>query len=278
MNKQELIDQFLSEPIKVGDNVEVRGLGSQDKVNFGQSTNVLEVHKDKSISINQGYGYRENTKVKEGDYRKTTIHLGANPFPTKPWNSKLRIIAFSLESILNACGYDRRKRAYKFDTINEVEVPEMNWNPFIVDKNGAEVVYQREFCWTLEQKQLLIESIYNSIDIGKIVIRKRDFDWVKKRVIAGKQAAFQDIVDGKQRLNSILGFVNGEFADLHGNTWDDLSAIAQREFLCFQSIAFGEIGEDAVDDDVKAIFLNVNFSGVQMSQEHIDFVKSIQLK
>lgn len=278
MNKKEQIEKFLSEPVKVGDTVEVRGLGSQDKTNFGNSTKVLEVHKDRSISIHQGYGYSENTKVKEGDYRKTTMHIGANPFPKKPWNSKLRIVAFSLESILNACGYDRRKRAYKFDTINEIEVPEMNWNPFITDKEGNEVVYQRDFCWNLEQKQLLIESIYNSIDIGKIVIRKRDFNWVKNRAVAGKTAAFRDIVDGKQRLNAILGFVSGEFADLHGNYWDDLSAEAQREFFSFQSIAYGEIGEDASDDDVKAIFLNVNFSGVQMSQEHIDFVKSIQLK
>ena len=277
MNKKELIDQFLLEPVKSGDNVLVRGLGSQDKNAFAHSTEVLAVHKDGSISI-QEYGYGQRTKVKPEDYRKSVYHVGANPFPNKPWNSKLRIIAFSLDSIMGVCGYDRRKRIYKFDKINEVEVPEMNWNPFIVDKSGAEVVYQREFCWTLEQKQLLIESIYNSIDIGKIVVRSRSFDWVKKRVLAGKQAAFKDIVDGKQRLNAIMGFINGDFSDLHGNKWMDLSDNAQNEFLNFQSIAYGEIGEDAADDDVKAIFLNVNFSGVQMSQEHIDFVKSIQLK
>lgn len=38
-----------------------------------------------------------------------------------------------------------------------------------------------------------------------------------------------------------------------------------------------KIGEKCKDEDVKRIFLNINFSGVQMSQEHIDFVKQINL-
>lgn len=278
MNKQELIDKFLSEPVKEGDSVTVKGLGSQDKESWnGRSTEVLKVNKDGSILI-QEYGYGSPTKVEKENYRKTTNHIGADPFPNKPWNSKLRIVAYTLDSIIHACGYERRKRAYKFDTINEIEVPELNWNPFFVDQKGNEVVYQRDFCWTLEQKQLLIESIYNNIDIGKIVIRLHSYDWVKKRVLAGKVASFKDIVDGKQRLNAILGFINGDFADLHGNKWDDLSEHAKYKFGDFMSVAYGEIGEDATDEDVKAIFLNVNFSGVKMSQEHIDFVKSIQLK
>ncbi|MEK6829086.1 MAG: DUF262 domain-containing protein [Nanoarchaeota archaeon] len=276
MNKQELIDQFLSEPVKVGDNVVVRGLGRQDSESFGNSTDVKKVHKDGSISIQQ-YNYSDLTKVKPEDYRKTTFHIGANPFPEKPWNSNLRIVAYSLDSIVGVCGYDRRKRVYKFETIKEHEVPELNWNPFILDKDGNEVVYQRDFCWNLEQKQLLIESIYRNIDIGKIVVRKRSYEWVKKRVLAGKTAAFKDIVDGKQRLNAILGFLNNEFADLQGNTWNDLSENAHHKFLDFMSVAYGEIGEEASDEDVKAIFLNVNFAGVQMSKEHIEFVKSINL-
>ena len=45
----------------------------------------------------------------------------------------------------------------------------------------------------------------------------------------------------------------------------------------FQSVSYGEIGENATDKTVQVIFLNINFAGVQMSKEHIDFVKSIKL-
>lgn len=38
-----------------------------------------------------------------------------------------------------------------------------------------------------------------------------------------------------------------------------------------------ELGEECSDEDAKAIFLNVNFTGVQMSQENIEFVKSVNL-
>jgi len=52
-------------------------------------------------------------------------------------------------------------------------------------------------------------------------------------VLAGKSAAFKDIVDGKQRLSAIIGFVEGEFEDLHGNKWEDLSRDAQYKFFDF---------------------------------------------
>lgn len=36
--------------------------------------------------------------------------------------------------------------------------------------------------------------------------------------------------------------------------------------------------EEATDEDVQSVFLNVNFTGKPMSQEHIEFVKSIKIK
>lgn len=161
---------------------------------------------------------------------------------------------------------------------SDIDIPYVNWNPAIVDKNGNEVVYQRDFCWSLNDKQALLESIYNRIDIGKVVIRERPYSWVVKRLKEGKEAAFCEVVDGKQRLKTIFEFVLGEFPDMNGNYFDDLSEEAKSRFFNFHGVAYGELGENATDEDVKAVFLGVNFTGVQMSQEHIDFVKSIQLK
>lgn len=273
MNKQERIEKFLSELPEVGEKVYIKGYKTQDKTKFFNTSEVLEVFEDGSISYQDTF---KVIRIPKENYRRDIQKIGANPFVEKPWNSKLQMILFSLESILNSCGFQRNK-TYSFDTVKEYEIPEMEFEPFFKDSNGNEIVYQRDFCWTLKDKQLLIESIYNNIDIGKIVIRRRSYEWVQQRILSGKKACFKDIVDGKQRLNALLGFVQNEFPDSQGNYWDDLSKYAQNKFMNFNCVAYGEMGEDATDEGVKSVFLNVNFSGVQMSQEHIDFVKSINL-
>jgi len=48
--------------------------------------------------------------------------------------------------------------------------------------------------------------------------------------------------------------------------------------MSFMGITFGEMEENATDEDVKATFLGINFAGVQMSQEHLEYVKQINLK
>ena len=110
-------------------------------------------------------------------------------------------------------------------------------------------------------------------------MRNRSWDYIEKRVKAGhtNHIAWKDVVDGKQRLNAILGFVNNEFQDSYGNYFQDLSYRAQRRFFGFMAISYGELGENATDQDVQKVFLNINFTGIQMSQDHIDFVKSINV-
>ena len=276
MTREEKIEQYLREPVKVGDDVQVRGLGSQDKQKWGNCTQVHSLGENGSIYIEQ-YGYRELINVAKGDYMKNSYHIGYNPFPDKTWNSSMRVVAFDLGSIIFGF-FNRRVQKFSVENIGDLIVPELNWNPSIVDKDGNEVEYQRDFCWSLEDKQLLIESIYNNVDIGKIVVRSRSYEWVKAKAAKGKVTGFKDVVDGKQRLNAIIGFIKGEFKDKNGYYWDDLSESAKRKFENFHSVAYGELGENATDEDVKAVFLGVNFTGVQMSQEHINFVKSIQLK
>jgi hypothetical protein len=275
MNKQKAIEKFLSEPIKVGDVVRVRGLGIQDKHAMGSYTNVIELGDNDSIFITV---YKSLKEVKKEDYEKVVSHIGHYPFTDKPWNARLRMVNFSLESILHGIFDVRDRQSFKSEILDGVEVMEMNWNPTIIDENGNDIVYQRDFCWSLKDNQLLIDSIYNHLDIGKIVIRKRSFDWVRQQIKLGKQVAFKDIVDGKQRLNAIISFIRGDFADSNGFYWGDLSNDAQRKFTSFQGVSYGEIEEGASDEDVKNIFLGINFTGVQMSQEHIDFVKGINLK
>ena len=49
---------------------------------------------------------------------------------------------------------------------------ELNFNPYVTDPStGEKRYYQRPYCWTLEDEQMFIESIYNELDCGKIVLR-----------------------------------------------------------------------------------------------------------
>lgn len=274
MKREELIEAFLAEPLKVGDRVIVRGLGIKDKERFGNSSDVKKINDDLSIEIEN---HRSVMTVQKEDYKKCIRHIGVNPFQEKPWDSEIQPITFALESVLHAIRFDYRIGTFEKESINGVEFDELNWNPFFLDKNGNEVPYQRDFVWELKDNQLLIESIYQGIDIGKIVIRKRSFKFVEDRVKDSKVPFFKEIVDGKQRLNAIVKFIAGEYPDLHNNYWDDLSPNAKNKFLNYMGFSYAEIGETATDDDVKKIFLNINFSGKQMSQEHIDYVKSINL-
>lgn len=67
--------------------------------------------------------------------------------------------------------------------------------------------YQRDSdIWPLEKRQLLIDSIINGFDIPKIYFHK----FAQPRTIKGKRYSHA-IVDGKQRLTSIWGFIDGDF-------------------------------------------------------------------
>jgi uncharacterized protein with ParB-like and HNH nuclease domain len=86
-----------------------------------------------------------------------------------------------------------------------------------------------------------------------------------------------DIIDGKQRLNAIQEFVNDIITDSYGNYFSDLSDQAQDEFYDYMGLSFYMLPTDATDDEILHEFLSVNFTGVQMSKEHIEYVKSIKL-
>ena len=64
--------------------------------------------------------------------------------------------------------------------------------------------YQRQSeLWNLEKKQLLIDSILNGYDIPKIYLHKFN----KPKKIRGIEMQYA-IIDGRQRLETIWGFLN----------------------------------------------------------------------
>ncbi len=67
--------------------------------------------------------------------------------------------------------------------------------------------YQRASdVWTLDKRQLLIDSVLNGYDIPKIYFH----EFLPAKVVDGKTYKYA-IIDGRQRLQAIWGFIDGDF-------------------------------------------------------------------
>ena len=247
-----------------------------DNGNRHYSITIMAIDGEKVAVKDNGSGYNSKPiTVNLSALVKDIDKAGANPFDER--NDHTRAVAFALESVLFKVGHD--KAIEKDYVIEGIKVAEANWNPFVYNQQGQKEYYQRPFVWSLRDNQLLIESIYRGIECGRILVRKRS--WGELTQIAKKgetELAFTDIVDGKQRLNAVVKFLQGEYPDMHGNYFADLSDHAQRKFTDHQLFAYAEMPENSKDSDVIYQFLRLNFSGVPQSEEHIEFVKSLQSK
>lgn len=254
--------KHINTPYKVGETVYVRGLGSQDKQAYSNTTEIIEVFED-GVHIME---YGSLTKVPFENLKKFVNNLGYNPFSRK--RVIPRNINFPIDSIL---GVTYNERGYT----NDVGVPisSLNWNPFVMI-GGEKFYYQRDFVWELEDKQALITSICNEMDCGKIVVRKRDWSEVAKQTDP-ELCFFNDIVDGKQRLSTIIDFIEDKFVDANGYLFSEWSTIGQRRFLGSQSIGYAQFDGFVEDSDIIKQFLMVNHTGKPQSIEHIKYVESI---
>lgn len=220
-------------------------------------------------------GRTTQTITKTDIVKKISYTIGANPFAPE---SRIRNVNFSLDSVisgLNILG-DKNRLTDKY-VQDGIQIEEVNWNPFVYGKNNEPLYYQRPFVWTVEQNQMLIESIYLGMECGRILIRLRSFEEIAEMTKRGlTEIAFRDIVDGKQRLNALRGFMQDEYPDLHGNYYSDLSNQAQHNFTKHQLFAYCEMDENTPDDKVLEQFLRLNFAGVPQSPEHIEYVKGLR--
>jgi hypothetical protein len=269
-----MIQDHLQKPIEIGDIVIVRGLGPLNKKAWGNSTKVVGIGIDGNIFIKDGKDHRV---ISKDDYKKYTYNIGANPFDIKPFHHKLRHFSFDIGCILSQTGFDRHKKVIKVEYIGDVSVDEINANPFIIDKNGEKIFYQRGLCWSLQQRQALIQSIYQNISIGTVTVRNRSWKWIEQQIAIGEQPAFKDIVDGKQRLHTLVEFITDKFTDAQGNYFSDLSDQAQHKFFSSTAMTYYELSEDVSDKDVIDMFLSINIAGVKIDLNHINFVKSINI-
>ena len=255
--KQQLIQEYLEEPLKIGEHIKIKGHGSKDKNRWGIA---------KVVDIIDGIPYIGDRQPVTEEWKKWTGKIGADPFDKS--FDRIQSINFQLESILF-----QLFKEDKYD-IEGTPISASNFNPFVF-VNGEKKYYQRPLCWSLKDKQLLLESIYNNVDCGKIVVRNRGWEELRKLQKEGHELAWKDVVDGKQKLHAIKSFMDGEYPDLHGNYFEDLSDQAQRRLTNNQLISYSELPEKTTDEEVLKQFLRLNFAGVPQSQEHLEYIKSL---
>lgn len=272
--KEQQIEEYLKEPIKVGDEIVFQGDGSGSKVGSMKSlAEVLDVKNNKVYFQSRYSGHLINRDISEVE--KSFRHIGANPFKEYKRYQSYRI---DIEQLFWRLGINRNSTK-RFEDLHRVKIEECNLSPIVRDRNGNEVDYQRGLIWTEQQKKDLVDSVYNRMDIGKFVFRKRSYSYVENRVKQGKieNTAFSDLIDGKQRATALLDFYYDVFTDNMGNLFSDLSADAQRQFLGHMELTYTEMPEDSTDQDVIDQFLLVNHTGVPMDKSHIEYVKKIKL-
>ncbi|PPK98238.1 DUF262 domain-containing protein [Parapedobacter indicus] len=124
--------------------------------------------------------------------------------------------------------------------------------------------FQRRSVWTEKAKSYLIDTIIRSKPIPKILITQNLQGAKNVRVV----------VDGQQRLRTILSFYNGDFKisrvhhpEFGGRTYDDLPETIKNEFLKY------ELGVDVLFDlpyeDILDIFARINSYTVKLQPQEI---------
>lgn len=138
--------------------------------------------------------------------------------------------------------------------------------------------YQRGVVWGLKRKQNLIKSLLMGVPVPAIVTNDRFAAGFKEPGYDRNRNWAYAIVDGKQRISAILGFMNNEFSvpkswwetDAEGDvSWEDLTPPHQRHFRnipmatakgqfktlaqeeeLFNLINFGGLAQGEIDEDV----------------------------
>ena len=148
-----------------------------------------------------------------------------------------------------------------------------------------EHVVQRGFVWQLLQQSLLINSILSNFPIPPIYCLK----------IPSENGTTYSVLDGKQRIISILNYVAGKYAldsetpsitfddekvELAGKYFIDLPTDIQQEILHFKLLIYGF--EDVNENEINELFYRLNngylLNKTQKSLSCMDFSSASFIK
>lgn len=123
--------------------------------------------------------------------------------------------------------------------------------------------YQRDYVWSLEDKVYLIESIFNNIEIGRLVFNRKDF---------GTKGNLYEIIDGKQRLSTIIEFYEDRF-EYKGYKYSQLRFLDRVHFEQYP-VVMSDMQEATREQKLRA-FIKLNTAGKIMSKQQIEKVRKM---
>lgn len=116
--------------------------------------------------------------------------------------------------------------------------------------------FQRNLVWREVHKRDFIKTILLGYPFPQIFISKG-------KVNVETMSTVSSIVDGQQRTNAIMTFINGDF-DVEGKKYNDLSEPQKAEFLKYD-IAVIELDLENDDPKVQEIFQRINRTSNSLS-------------
>lgn len=127
--------------------------------------------------------------------------------------------------------------------------------------------YQRGSVWDDEDREKLLDSIFMGREIGRFVFKQLPF------TRTSNDGNYYEIVDGKQRMLTLLAFYENRFP-YKGVFYNDLSAQDKNWFMD-ASIGVAEIDQSVTRAEVLEIFLAMNEGGKPVAKEVLDHAREL---
>lgn len=256
--KEAAVKAALNKPFTVGDSVLLMSPDGTNSIGPCKITSIedgIAKLNGKGASVSQGQHWPNADRRGEpyqfyaaplNRLKHSVSTVGANPF-IDTWRNKAQPALYTLDSMI---GMTERGsgNALEFD-------------PYVIGADGQPHYYQRGSVWSITQKRDLIQTIYEGGDIGTIILHQTE-------------NFMYHVVDGKQRLTTLLDFRNDLFSDHHGNYYSGLSDVAQRSFDGCRTTSL-VLPPSASAADIISAFLSINDRGTKVPKSHIDKVRSI---
>lgn len=217
--------------------------------------------------VNKGkYGISLRSQT-EDVYTTTTLF---SEDLVKAFNDSLIYKWFTREIFINKNSVETRG-PYSYSPRELLNIDNFEIDYEVLLSNGKPL--QRKFVWSLEQKRDLILSILKDIPIGTF----QAINYAKER--RGKDLQIFKIIDGKQRLSTILEYIQGKFGFIYDEVEyfiDDLELYTKNK-IRFNGLSFDIVYEyedtRLTDEQLIAWFERVNYFGTPQDKEHLEYLK-----
>lgn len=140
----------------------------------------------------------------------------------------------------------------------------INW--YMNDTLEISPKYQRNSVWNLNAKSYLIDTILRGLPVPQVLIRQ---------IIDTKaRKTFREVIDGQQRLRTIIGYYNDSFkilklhnTELAGKTFSELDEERQTNFLNYDLPV--EIIKTSNDSIVYDMFARLNTNSMTLNKQEL---------